>query len=155
MHNRRSNDGSADSKFGQPLPKTLKRRAFVRAALIFALWNCFSSSELTAQEVSTKPRFIGVWLLFDGRSCSKVLEINMVSDTHANLGFGDSPDAVRIELHDISQPPGFGMGLNGFQPDEENVIGVKYVLTDRDKPLAFYNSFKLLADNEIEVKQLG
>lgn len=137
--------------------KLLNTKTAISAATIVAVLGSFFSSQIEAQETSTRPRFIGVWLLSNPKQyyCSKVLEINMVSDTKANLGTGDSPTTVRMALHDIAPPPGFGMGLNGFQPEGEDVIGVKVTLTDRDKPITFYNSYTLTDDNKMRASLLG
>ncbi len=58
---------------------------YVKCAILFIIL----PSIAMAQEATTKPRFIGVWLSNPAEHwCRKVLEIDMVSDTHADLEFG-------------------------------------------------------------------
>jgi len=96
-----------------------------------------------AQDITTKSRFVGVWL-YSGRAgyCFPALKIDTVTDSRAVLGFGYSPEYARIEQHEV-------------RARAQDSIDVKYELTDRDNPITFYNEFTLGADETMVVSLLG
>jgi hypothetical protein len=109
----------------------------------FAILVALLPSVAMAQEASTKTRFVGVWLYSGAAAyCSPVLEIDMVNNEHAILGFGEVQGSESVGRHDV-------------QIYDENRIGVKFELTDRDKPISFYNTFTLDADGRMDVSLLG
>jgi TonB family protein len=117
------------------------------------IWNLNGvSKKAIAQEASTtRPRFVGVWLLSNTRdpACFAALKIATVNDRQANLGSGATPESARLAVHDVSGPQGFSMSFY-FQPAGENILGVKYEIPYRDKPALYYNSFELLDDNTMK-----